>query len=244
MSDRSTYPVEGAWRGAIRALRGAQPGIFLTAQIVPVIFWLLVAGYEGFSRDVLVQAALPLPFLFTMGVLSTLIQRFGLRKRRADLRLTKWTVLINTALGGLYLLTLSGYALRLSLSSAGAERALPSIASGLIAGSYAVTFLFAIIWCPWSVPRSKADDEQAAARDVKWLPWIAGLQASVLGWGVFLSVWAARSNAAGKDLWLVALGTFGALLTVFFGVLFFYRFIFLALHPIPLKVQEEFGLRP
>lgn len=243
MSDRKSYPVRSAWRGAIRALRGAQPGIFLTGQIVPVVFWLLVAWGAGFSRDVLVRAAVPLPFLVMLGLLSTLIQRFGLRRRQGDLKLTRWIVLINNALGGLYLITLSGYVLRLSVSQAAGERALPPITADFIVGLYVVTALYGILWSPRSVPRSKADDDQAAARDVKWLPWILGAPGALVGISVFLSTWAARSSVPGKDVWLVCVTAFGAMFMIFFGVLSLYRFIFLALHPIPPEVREEFGLR-
>lgn len=243
MNEAQTYPVQSAWRGAIRALRGAQPGIFLTGQIVPVIFWLLVVWYESFSRDAWFQSAAPLPFLIALGLLSTLAQRFGLKKRRNNLRLTRWIVLLNNALGGLYLITLSGYTLRLSIAVAAAERALPSLTGGLILGLYVATAAYGVLWSPRSVPRSKAADEQAATRDIKWLPRILGAQGALVGISVFFSTWAARSRSPGKDVWLVCLTVFGALFMVFFGVLSMYRFIFLALHPIPPEVREEFSLR-
>ncbi|MGH2605060.1 MAG: hypothetical protein ACRDG5_00575, partial [Anaerolineales bacterium] len=233
MIDREKYPVLSAWRSAVRGVRQTRPGAMIAGLVVPVVCWLLVTAYSGFTAAATLQAAVPLPFLLILALASSLTHRFGSRKRRANLWVTRWTVLIDSSLVSLYLLTLSGYMLRLSVAVAAGERALPSLASGVIVGMYVGTALFGILWSPRSVPRSKADDDQAAARDAKWLPRILGAQGSLIGIGVFLSILSARSDSPGKDLWIVILGLIGAMMTVFIGVLIFYRFIFLALHPIP-----------
>lgn len=246
MSHRHAYPVESAWRAAVHAVRGARPSVFLTGLVGPIFFWLLAAADAHFSRASMVQAAVPLPVLLALGIAST-VNHIRLKKRRADLGLTRWTALISASLASLYLFTLSGYLLQLSLVTATSELyslVLSPWSLGLIVGLYAFSALAAIVWSPRSVPTSKADDDQAMERNASWLPWILGAQASAVGMGVFLSMLSARGKLAGEWLWLVGVGTLGAAFMVFFGIVMFYRFIFLALHPIPPEVKEEFGLRP
>jgi hypothetical protein len=143
----------------------------------------------------------------------------------------------------LFLLTLSGYFLILALGIASTSTGIPSAYPTLTVALYVLSAIAAIVWSPRSLPRSKSDDDMAIARSARWLPWLIGMQGSLVGIGVFLGVFAARSRAAWGPLALSGLGALGATLCVTFSILMFYRFAFLALHPVPIEVQEEFGLR-
>ena len=120
MIAHENYPLEAAWRSAIRAVRQARPGAMLTGLIPPLFAWLLAAAHAGFSRTSTVQAAVPLPILLAL-VVASAVNHIRLKKRRADLGLTRWTALLHASFTSLYLLTLSGYLLQLSLVTATSE---------------------------------------------------------------------------------------------------------------------------
>lgn len=243
MNAQAMNPVPSAWRGAIRALQLARPTMALGGLFVVAVFWLLTGLRPGFSRSSLLRDALPLPPLLILAVVSTVMQLVRRRRSRADLVLTSWVVLVNTLTGGFFLVTLSAYSLLLAIQATTRGLDYPAAIPAFVVGLYAFSTVSAVVWSPRSIPMSRADDDQAAARDVKWLPLILGAQASLIGLGVFLSAFAARTKPDYGYLWLGGVSALGAAFMVFFGVLFVYRFVFLALHPIPPEVQEEFGLR-
>lgn len=245
MTLHGAYPVEAAWRSAVQGVRESRPGAMFTGLIPLLILWLLAAAHTGFSRASIVQTGTPLAILLALGAASA-VNHIRWKRRRAHLGLTRWTVFINASIVSLYLLTLSGYFLQLSLAVAtsGMYRLfLSSWALALMVGVYAFSAAAAIVWSPRSIPVSKGDDDQATVRGARWLPWILGAQGSAVGIAIFLSMISARGKLAGGWLWLVGVGTLGAAFMVFFGVLMFYRLIFLVRHPVPAVVQEEFGLR-
>lgn len=244
MSKQEIYLVESGWRGALQALRQARPTAALGGVIAVAVFWVLAIPNGHVSGAALTKSALPIAPLLALAVASSVAQRSRSGGRRSDLALTRLNVLVNTMNAGLLMLTLSAYSLQIGLSFASPDLPLRLAASGFAVGLYLLSAISGVLWCPRSIPSSKADEDQAAVRDVKWLPWIMGAQGSLVGIGVFLGVWMTHNPSAWDDLLMIGLSSLLSMLTVFFGILFLYRTGFLALNPIPPEVQEEFGLRP
>jgi len=237
------YRVKGSWHQAIRGVQRARPSVLIQGVVPPAILWLLVGMFHRFSPSFLIRSGVPLPILATGAVLSGIIARRRSGRRKSHIALARYRALFNMMYTALFLVTLSGYfllgALGLTTTSRGMLGAFPELALAL----YLFSAIAAALWSPQSLPRSKADDGVAFARDAKWLPWLLGMQGALVGLGVLLGTFAARFQDVWSALALGGLAALGASLCVTFGILMLYRFVFLALHSIPPEVQEEFGLK-
>lgn len=237
------YPIVGSWRQAIRGLQQSRPSAMLSGVLGLTLMWLVTGLVQGFSSSVLIRSAIPLPILATVAIVSSIIAKSRSGRKRRYLAVARVGVLVNMMYVVLFLLTISGYFLLGALGMATNYEGLPGAYVTFIVASYFLSAVAAIVWSPRSLPRSEADDKMAFARSAKWLPWLIGMQGSLVGIGVLLGVFAARSRNNWGIIALVGIATLGALLGVTFSILLFYRFVFLALQPIPLEVQEEFGLK-
>lgn len=237
------YPIVGSWHQAIKGLQQSRPSAMLGGVMAMTVIWLVAGLYQGLSTPALVRSGIPIPILAVVAAVFWGMARSRSGPKRHQLALARINALVSMMYPVLFLLTISGYFLIIALGTVNTSGGLPGAYPTLIVALYVLSAIAAILWSPRSLPRSKADDQRAFARGARWLPWLIGMQGSLVGIGVFLGVFAAQS----RNNWgIVALGgiaTLGALLGVTFSILLFYRFVFLALQPIPLEVQEEFGLK-
>ena len=207
------------------------------------VIWLIASLYQGFSASTLVRSGIPIPILAGVAAVFWGMARSRSGPKRHQLALARISALVSMMYPVLFLLTLSGYCLIIALGIANTNRGIPSAYPTLTVALYVLSAIAAILWSPRSLPRSKADDEMAFARGARWLPWLVGMQGTLVGIGVFLGVFATRSQSNWAMLALGGLATLGALLCVTFSILLLYRFVFLATQPVPLEVQAEFGLK-
>ena len=237
------YAIVGSWHQAIKGLQQSRPSAMLGGVMATTVIWLIASLYQGFSVSALVRSGIPIPILAGVAAVFWGMTRSRSGPKRHRLALARINALVGMMYPVLFLLTLSGYFLIIALGIANTSRGIPSTYPTLTVALYVLSAIAAIVWSPRSLPRSKSDDEMAFARSAKWLPWLIGMQGTLVGIGVFLGVFAARSQSSWGMLALGGLGTLGALLCVTFSILLLYRFVFLALQPVPLELQEEFGLR-
>lgn len=237
------YGIVSSWRSALKDLPQRRPSATISGLFAPAVFWLLSGLFTRPSLAGLLKSGIPLVFLMVLALASYIVLRNYRNRRRRDATSTRLTALVNIMFAGPFLVVISAYSLQLALALTALEPPLPPVVSISIVGLYLFSAFAAILWCPWSLPRSKLDDELATTRQFKWLPWLIGTQASLVGLGVFLGAWLMHEEYSWESLLWAGLGTLCAVLTVTFGILFLYRFIVLALHPIPQEIREEFGLR-
>jgi hypothetical protein len=214
----------------------------LSGVIGATLIWLVTGLFQSFS-SVFIRGGIPLLILATVAIVSRITAKSRSGSKRRHLALARFNVLVNMMYIVLFLLTLSGYFFMGALGTATTSGGLPEAYVNFIAALYVLSAIAAILWSPRSLPRSESDDEKAFARSAKWLPWLIGMQGSLVGIGVFLGVFAAQSRNNWSIIALAGLATLGAVLCVTFSILLFYRFVFLALQPVPPEVQEEFGLK-
>ena len=238
----TSYPIVGSWRQALKGLEQARPSAMFSGVIGAALFWLVTGLFQRFSSPLFIRGGIPLPILATVAIVSRITAKTRSGSKRRHLALARFNVLVNMMYIVLFLLALSGYFLMGALGVATTGGGLPETYATFIAALYALSAIAAIIWSPRSLPRSQSDDEKAFARSAKWLPWLIGMQGSLVGIGVFLGVLAAQSPNSWSLIALAGLATLGAVLCVTFSILLFYRFAFLALKPVPQEVQKEFGL--
>lgn len=238
----SSCALQGSWRQALKGLQQARPSAMLWGLFAPAMLWLIVNMFHRFSVPALTRSGILLPVLAVVAVISSLLDRMRSGPRACRLRLAQISALLNLLYVVLFLLTLSVYMLMGALEVSKSSGRLPDSYPGLILALYVLSALAAALWSPRSLPISKADDEMAFGRSARWLPWLVGMQGALVGLGVFLGTFAARYEDAWSALAMGGLAALGASLCVTFGVLMLYRFVFLALHPIPEKVKQEFGL--
>ena len=151
--------------------------------------------------------------------------------------------LAHRAYFGVMLLSLSAYFLRVATDFATQLTELPPWVVSSLLALYGLSAAAAIAWAPSSIARSAEDDAQSAQRGMRWLPWVIGLQASLVGLGVFLGAWFMHNEISLGGLFFVGLSSLAAFLMVMFGILGLYRFVVLTLNPIPPEIQHEFGMR-
>ena len=237
------YTIVGSWHQAIKGLQQSRPSAMLGGVMAMTVIWLVAGLYQGFSTSALVRSGIPIPILAVVVAVFWGIAKSRSGPMRHQLALAKINALVSMMYPVLFLLTISGYFLIIALGTTNTSGGLPGAYPRVIVALYVLSAIAAILWSPRSLPRSKADDEMAFARSAKWLPWLIGMQGTLVGIGVFLGVFVARSQSNWGVLALGGLATLGALLCVTFSILLLYRFVFLALQPVPLEVQEEFGLK-
>ena len=238
-----SYSIRSVWRGVLEDIPKRRPSFFLTSFVAPFVGWLMVAMLVHFESDELTRISVPLPLILALGLVSAGSLRLARRNKFRDLRQQKYVALLNSLYYGVMLLSLSAYFLRVALDYGWQYSNLPSWFGPALLAFYAFTALATTAWSPFSLPRSPVDDAIAAQRAVKWLPWVMGLQGSLIGLGVFLGAWLMHDEVSWEGLLLLGLASLCALLLLAVTILGVYRFFILAFNPIPPELQEEFGLK-
>ena len=239
----SSYSLQSLWRGILRDIPHRKASFFISSLIAPVIMWLALGMAVKFDSRELVRTSIPVLIMTPIGILSAVILRSTRGRRIKDGRSQRITALIHGIYYGVALISLSAYFLRIAIETGQRYLNLPfQVYPGLLA-LYLLSGLAAAAWSPSSIPRTQADDDLAFRRGIRWLPWAMGIQGSLIGFGVFLSAWLMHNEVAWEGLLVVGVASLCATVLLMVTVLGFYRFLVLALYPIPKEIQEEFGLR-
>jgi len=237
------YSIQSLWRSVLRDIPKRRASFFISGAIAPLVLWFLVAMLVHFQIEEIKLAAIPIVLLLPLGLVAAFSLRTARSHRFRDGRLQRWTALVHSLFYGAFLLTLSTYFLRVAIESGARYSSLPFFVYPGLLVLYGLTMVASAIWGPSSLPRSQADDDLAASRGVRWLPWVMGCQGSLIGLGVFLGAWLLHDDVPWGVLLVIGTSSLAAIVGLGVSTLGIYRFFILALHPIPEELQEEFGLR-
>jgi len=239
----SSYSVQSLWRGILRDISHRKASFFISSLVAPMIMWVALGMALKFESQELFRTSIPLLLMMPIGILSAVILRSSRGRWIKDGRVQRITALIHGIYYGVALISLSAYFLRIAIETGQRYLKLPFLVYPGLLALYLLSGLAAAAWSPYSIPRTRADDDLAAKRGIRWLPWAMGVQGSLIGLGVFLSAWLMHNEVAWEGLLVVGLASLCATVLLMVTILGFYRFFILALYPIPKEIQEEFGLK-
>lgn len=235
------YVLRGIWSSALRGLPSRRASFFVTSLIGPGIFWLLGAALAGMARPISLLGLAGLAGLGVLGVASAWLQ-VRWKSRGTSAKPSSRTVAsVHQAYYSCAILLLSFYCLILALQAALRVKG-PFYVSVIVL--YVLSAGAGMWWAPRSMPRKPQDETLAARREIRWLPWVIGLQGGLTSLGVFLGVWAARGSGAWAYFLVLGLGTLLSLMTVTLGLAIAYRFAVLLFSPIPVEALRDAGVRP